>query len=146
MDDLKTVFISYSHKDRELLESLSRHFAPLKNKIDFWDDSKIYAGMKWKQEIDSALKKAKVAVLFLSADFFNSDFIMKNELPFILEAEQNGLTVLSVLLKPCLFQFYEGISQIQFIHDASKSIIQMTEAERELVWTNLILRINDILY
>lgn len=145
MDSLNTVFISYNHKDKKLLESLRRHFATLNGKVEFWDDSKIYAGMKWNEEIKHALNKAKVAVLFISADFFNSKFIMENELPVLLSAEKRGLTILSVILKPCLFELYPQISKFQAMNSPSKTIIQMNEAEREMVWVNLVLRINELL-
>jgi hypothetical protein len=142
---LSQVFISYSHADKELLKSLKRHFPALKSKVEFWDDSMIYAGMKWKEEIENALDRAKVAILFLSADFFNSKYIMEEELPFLLNAEKQGLTILSVILKPCLFDLYPQISKFQAINSPSKTIIQMTEAEMESTWTSLIIRINELL-
>lgn len=139
------VFISYSHKDLDMLTSLKRHFAALKGEVEFWDDSKIYAGMKWKMEIENALKRAKIAVLFLSADFFNSTYIMEEELPYLLEAEREGLSILTVVLKPCLLEFYPQVSQFQAINDPSFTIVEMDEAEKEKVWTKLIKRINDLI-
>jgi len=145
MDSVNSVFISYSHKDEKLLKGLKRHFTALNGKVDFWDDSQILAGMKWEKEIKSALSKAKVAVLLISADFFNSSYIMKNELPVLLDAEKKDVKILSVILKPCLFTLYPQLSNFQCINDPSKTVIQMNEAEREIVWMKLITRINELI-
>jgi hypothetical protein len=52
----------------------------------------------WREEIRAALARAGVAVLLISADFYASDFIAKNELPPLLEAarSERGLVVLAV--------------------------------------------------
>jgi len=145
MTTSNNVFVSYSHKDQKLLVSLKRHFASLNGKVIFWDDSKISAGMKWKEEISKALENATITILLLSADFFNSQFIMEQELPTLLAAEKEGLMILSVILKPCLFELYPELLKIQAINSPAKTIIQMNEAEREMVWIRLIRRINELI-
>ena len=140
------VFISYSHLDSVFLEQLKRHFAPFQGKIEFWDDHKIRPGQKWKQEISEALNRAKVGILLISADFFNSTFITENELPPLLEAAENdGATILSVILKPCMFNEYPQLSQFQAINSPDFSIIQMDEAKRELTWVELLKQIKSIM-
>lgn len=81
-----TVFISYSHKDKQWLERLKVHLKPFVDdiSIDVWDDTRIRVGDDWQGEIESALNKAKVAVLLISADFLASEFIKNNEIPNIL--------------------------------------------------------------
>jgi len=140
----KSVFISYSHRDKDLLDGLKRHFVAIKDKVQFWDDSKIAAGMNWENEIADALSNAQVAVLLISADFFNSTYIMDREVPFLIKAQKFGLVILIVILKPCLIQLYPELSKFQFINSPERTIIQMSEAERETIWTKLILRINEI--
>jgi TIR domain len=63
------VFISYSHLDKEYLSDVQRHFKPFLSQIDFWDDTKILPGQKWKDEIRNAINKSKVAILLVSTDF-----------------------------------------------------------------------------
>jgi hypothetical protein len=72
-----SVFISYSHKDKRWLEKVQTHLKPFaRNKsINFWDDTKLRPGSKWKTEIQAELSAAKVAVLLVTADFLDSNFI-----------------------------------------------------------------------
>src|SRR5512144_407460 len=103
---LTKVFISYSHADEEWLERLKRHLKPLVREgyLDFWDDTHIHPGDDWQQEIRTALDKAQVAVLLISADFFASDFIDENELPPLLAAAQaDGVRILPVILSESRF-------------------------------------------
>lgn len=133
------VFVSYSHLDKEWLNNLKRHFGVIKNKVELWDDSKISPGEVWQKEIENAISGARVAILILSADFFNSEFITTQELPSILsEAENEGTVILTVVLKPCLVEEYPNISKYQFINSPSETIIQMDEAKRELTWLELV--------
>ena len=139
------VFISYSHADKDWLNLIKRHFKPLESKVDFWDDSKIKPGQIWKDEIEFALNEAKIGILLLSADFFNSDFILNNELPPLLEsAEKDGATILSVILKPCMFEEYPQISCYQAINSPSNSVIQMDEGRRELTFVELVKQVKEI--
>lgn len=134
-----SVFISYSHKDERMLNSFKRHLGLFKGKIDFWDDTMISVGENWDKRIKSAISHARIAILFLSADFFNSKYILENELPPLLEsAESNGTMIFVVVLKPCLVDEYPLISRYQFINDPADPIIQMTEAEQEFTWVQLV--------
>ena len=99
------VFVSYSHRDKpRWLERVQKHLKPLARdgKLDLWDDTRIRAGERWRQEIEAALARADVAILLISADFYASAFIATEELPPLLEAEQSerGLKILGVHIDP----------------------------------------------
>ncbi len=137
-DRLK-VFVSYSHKDSEYLTEIRKHFKPFLDKIEFWDDSRIEPGQKWKDEIKKALHSAKVGILLVSSDFLASDFISTDELPPLLNAaEKDGATILSVILRPCLFEEFHELNQYQALNPPSKPLVKMTESEREDIYVNLV--------
>lgn len=140
----KTVFISYSHEDQKHLKRLHVHIKPLEKKglVDVWDDTKLKAGDKWREQITLALSKAAIAVLIISADFLASDFIVDNELPPILKkSELEGTLVLPVILKPCRFIREDTLSQFQALNPPDKPILSMPEVEQEVMWDKLSQRI-----
>ncbi|MBX9450007.1 MAG: toll/interleukin-1 receptor domain-containing protein [Taibaiella sp.] len=133
------VFVSYCHKDRDYLNEMKRHFKPFDSLIDFWDDTRIQPGKKWKEEIRKAISNTKVAILLVSADFLASEFIINNELPPLLKAaEENGAVILILILKPCLFKEVTTLSEFQAMHNISHPVIKMSETEREELYTNVV--------
>ncbi|MCF7859130.1 MAG: toll/interleukin-1 receptor domain-containing protein [Candidatus Cloacimonetes bacterium] len=104
------IFVSYSHKnyswiDKEdefnlvpyLAESLKYH----KVKIWYDPDLKTLPGIDYERKIISEINKAQIAILLLSQDFINSDFINKIELPEIKKRNQNGtLEIVPILVEP----------------------------------------------
>ncbi|PAC33347.1 toll/interleukin-1 receptor domain-containing protein [Flectobacillus sp. BAB-3569] len=140
------VFVSYSHLDKEFLTDIQRHFKPFLRQIDFWDDTKIQPGQKWKDEIRKAISETKVAILLVSTDFLGSDFIASDELPPLLKAaEENGAVILIVILKPCLFEAFSELNQYQAMNPPSKPLIKMDYTEKEDTLVNLVRQTKRIL-
>jgi hypothetical protein len=141
----KHVFISYAHEDDNYLEELRAFFKPLeRDGIVFWDDSKIKPGMKWRDEIVSALNGAKVALLLVSADFLASNFIHLTELPSLLKAAQDeGATVLPLILRPCDMKG-TPIYDYQGFNSASKPLSGMSKTKREEIYVKVAQRIKEI--
>lgn len=133
------MFISYSHQDKSVLSDIQRHFKPFHQSIDYWDDTKIQPGQKWKDEIRQAIDQTKVAILLVSTDFLGSEFISTDELPPLLEAAENdGAAVLIVILKPCLFEEFQKLNVYQAMNDPKKPVSRMDENEREELFVNLV--------
>jgi hypothetical protein len=140
------VFISYSHLDKDALIDVQRHFKPFLSKIDYWDDSKILPGQKWKEEIRSAIQETKVAILLLTTDYLGSEFISTNELPPLLTAaEQEGAVILIVIIKPCLFEEFEELNKFQTLNPPSRPVTKMEYDEKEELFVNLVRQTKRIL-
>jgi len=130
----KKVFVSYSHRDSEWLNRLQIHLKDLERRglIELWDDTKIQPGAQWRKEISDALDSARVAVLLFSADFIASDFIAQNELPPLLTAaENNGVTILPLILSPSRFEKIKSLARFQSINPPSKPLIGLPKVEQE---------------
>lgn len=93
-------FISYSKDDRMWLDQLIKVLAPIQPE-EIWWDGRIKAGQKWMDEIERALAAAKVAVFLVSPGFLSTEFILKVELPQLLAAEREGVTILWSLVRNC---------------------------------------------
>jgi hypothetical protein len=101
MSKRTAVFISYSHEDKEWLEKLQNQIQSLEilGVIKPWDDTKIGPGSKWNTEINLALASARIAILLVSKDFLDSEFITSVELPILLKSSQkNKVIILTVLI------------------------------------------------
>lgn len=140
------VFVSCSPSDKEYLDEIKKHFKPFGDQINFWDKDKILPGQNWKDEIELAISETKVIILLLSADFLASDFIISNELPSLLKASENdGAVILSVILKPCLYDIVEELNHFQTMNRADIPVLKMDEIQREELFVNLVRQTKRIL-
>ena len=92
-----TIFISYSHLDEPdpLLEPdqerwltyVSSYLQPaaINGDMDLWDDRRIEAGGKWRDNIDDALSQCAVCVFLVSVNWLSSKFIRDVEVKKMLE-------------------------------------------------------------
>jgi hypothetical protein len=147
-DKKLNVFVSYSRKDQEWLERVQVHLTPLARggKLDLWDDTQIRTGQRWRDEIKAALVRADVAVLLISADFYASDFIAKNELPPLLDAAQGerGLIILGVHINYSHFEDDEILSEYQTANTPDNPIKSLSEADQEKVFKDLARRVREL--
>jgi hypothetical protein len=143
------VFVSYSHRDQEWLARVQTHLKVLKNlgiEVNLWDDTQIKAGDKWREEIRKALEAAKVAILLVSTDFLASDFISTDELPTLLKAAENdGATIIPLILKPCLYNKYPKLADFQAVNDPAESLLELTEVEQDKMLVKLAERVMELI-
>src|SRR5260221_13660361 len=102
----RKVFFSLRQAETKRVERAPVHFRTVGREgiIELWVDTKIQAGMEWKEEIQNAIDSSTVAVVLISADFLASDFISEHELPkLLLHAKRGGTTILPLIVAPCPF-------------------------------------------
>lgn len=147
-DQKPTIFISYSHKDTEWKDRLLRHLNTLKKRAatDPWSDDQINPGDDWYDQINAAMQRASVAVCLISADFLTSDFCQQEEIPYLLERRENdGLLLIPVLLRPCLWDEYPWLKAIQMHPKEGKSVARDYDDDWETVFVALTTQIRDFL-
>lgn len=133
-ENRRSVFISYCHTDRSFLDRLLIHLRPLEQEglIDLWVDTRLRPGDRWKKEIERALKKARVAVLLISADYLASDFITGNELPPLLKsAEERGTRIIPLIVKPCRFGRDKNLRQFHAANDPKEALVLLPDGKQE---------------
>ena len=141
------LFISYSHVDRGWVERLQTMIRPLvrSHGLRLWDDSQIQPGDKWREEIETALAAAKVALLLVSSDFLASEFVANSELPQLLAAaEEEGLRILWVPLRPSLVR-RTPIDAYQALLDPGRPLARMDPVEQEEALVEIALAIEKAL-
>jgi hypothetical protein len=113
------IFISYSHKDGDVLAELKDMLAPARLLLDAWDDTRIDVGARWHDDILAALSQAQIGVLLVSTHFLASPFITSEELPRLLEAaKRRGLIIFWILVNEC---FYE-LTWLQALQAANRPL------------------------
>ncbi|MEM1181352.1 MAG: SUMF1/EgtB/PvdO family nonheme iron enzyme [Acidobacteriota bacterium] len=98
------VFISYSHRDEELLEELRAHLSPLVREglVNTWHDRMIRPGVRWKDELDHRLERSEVILLLVSAYFISSDYCYELEMSRALERHHTGGAIaVPIILRAC---------------------------------------------
>lgn len=132
----RSVFVSYSHRDEAWLKRLRTHLAPYtrSGSVECWDDGKIRSGSRWREEIERHLAEAQVAVLLVSPNFLDSDFIAANELPPLLKkAEEAGMTILWVPISACSYD-ETPIGDYQAAMDPARPLDSLSEPEQNRAW------------
>ncbi len=114
------IFVSYSHKDSIWINEAENDYNGLhsfslipwlaaslhKDNVNVWYDHalKQLPGEEYKKKIKTEIDSAHIAILLISQDFANSDFIYQYELPWIKErVDSKALVVIPILVGPTDF-------------------------------------------
>lgn len=144
--EVPLVFISYSHKDELWKDRLRPHLAVLERqgRIAIWDDRQIDAGVQWHSAILDVMERCKVAICLISADYLASEFCTGKELPELLKRRAQGdLTIIPVLLRPCDWQDYHWLEELQMLPRDGKSVANDYPERWDNIFTKVANRVRD---
>lgn len=137
---MKNIFISYSHKDEDWKNRLVTHLRELERSGYFklWHDREIPLGNQWPKEIKNALDTADVAILMISPDFLDSDFIRNKEMPRIKERkEEEKVTVIPLFARPANWKMIPWLAELQGVPKDAAPLSKMHESDIDEVLVEL---------
>jgi hypothetical protein len=143
-----TLFISYSHTDKDWLRRVQAHLNPLLRDVEVsvWDDGRIKPGDVWPEEIDKALSAARVAVLLVSRDFFASDFIMNVEWPRLkAAADGKRLRILWIAVGASVLT-ETAIGEYQGLNDPNRPLATFSPADQDVQLVQICKKIKETLF
>ncbi len=111
-------FISYAHNDNAFFQVFKKginthlHNSGRYNFIA-WDDSEIPVGSQWHEEIQGNLGRSQLAILCVSGNFLNSEYIRTNEFKVLME-KFPGIIIVPVYFSSCDFTGWQNLARIQF--------------------------------
>lgn len=127
----RTVFISYSHRDEEWRDRVRVELQ--KENLEIWVDiERLEIGEKFKEDIKNGISTAKVAILLVTDNFMKSKFIMETELPIILEAMEDGLTLYPILISGEEYTELK-LNNRQWANPLSSPLGRVSPAEQNLI-------------
>jgi internalin A len=141
---LRSIFISYSHKDEILCDELETHLKLLVRQevISLWHDRKILGGEEWDGVIDQRLRTSEVILLLVSSDFIASDYCWGEEVKVALERHEFGeATVVPVMLRTCDWK-RAPFAKIQGLPRDMKPVTAWED--RDAAWTNVARGIREV--
>jgi TIR domain len=127
MAEKLSVFISYSHHDREWKDRFVRHVNVSVKQGHFvqWNDEQIGAGEDWYDKISAAMDAASVGVFLISSDFLGSDFILKEEVTHLIERrEREGLQIVPVYLRKCDWEAVDWLARVQMRPAGDRPVVR----------------------
>lgn len=132
------IYLSCSKRDEEYKNRLLKHFSPAQRRfdIDIWDDSKVAPGDDWRTGVDEALSKADIALVLISADYFDSPWLNEHELPRLLELSSNReLVVIPIVVRACEW-LSTPLARYQALPRDGKPIGQRNDADS--AWVRIV--------
>lgn len=104
MNNKMNAFISYSHHDQSMLDTLHSHLAQLKREqlITVWTDNEITAGQNVKNAINTSLSGSKLFLALLSPSYIASNYCYEVEFKSALKMQEKGeLIIIPIIIEPC---------------------------------------------
>jgi len=122
-ENRKNIFISYSHQDEQWARRIEKHLGSLSFNYLISSYKDIPMGTKWESEIYTALNKADIVILLVSANFLSSDLIRSMELKWIEKRyKKDEIKVFPIIVSECLWENNEFIRRFQVLPKNGKPL------------------------
>jgi tetratricopeptide (TPR) repeat protein len=135
------IFVSYSHRGNgpEWKALLLRHLGVFERHhlLDVWQDGKIRVSSYWDDDITHAMSSARLAVMLLTPEALESQYILEKEIPFLRERQQRDkLPVFPVICEPCDWKVHDWLRATQ-APNTSNPISPLTEPQQDHIFRQL---------
>lgn len=134
----RLVFICYNVKDKPWLDQLLIHLAPQRRDegLEIFVGEELELGSNWREEIEGALGRARIAILLVSPYFLASKFIAAEELPPLLKAAKDKLVkIVPLWLQPS--DWDRRLKAFQGLNPLSATFSEMTQPQVDRHLTKL---------
>ena len=132
-----SVFLSYSHRDRQYRDRLKVALAQLRRDglITEWDDQMISAGDEWDESIQHALASADLVLLLVSPDFIASNYSYDNELAKALARHERGdVRIIPIILRPADWHS-APFAHLQALPTGARAVTEWSNRDR--AWADI---------
>jgi|GEM_PF-1770659 len=129
------IFVSYSHADSHWLAEFKKQLLPYlrhdASRLAVWDDTQLNPGAPWEVKLQQELEHCRSAVLLVSKDFTNSEFILQRELPVLRgRAKVNSIDLYWFVVTPCAYETI-GLDHLQAAFPPEQSLSELPGPERD---------------
>lgn len=112
------IFISYSHQGDgpKWKAALLRQLQPFEQcrLLDVWQDGKIRVSSFWEDDIKQAMGSARLAIVLLTREALESEYILGTEFPFLRQRqERDKLPVLPIVCEECDWRAHDWLQATQ---------------------------------
>ena len=136
---LAEAFISYSHKDDGVRAALENQLKILQyvGVLGAWSDQRIVPGSNWQDQIDSAVDRADIIILLVSADFLASTFCRDIEMNrAIKRASEGSALVVPVIIRDCLWR-ESPLARFQVLPRSGVPIGSLAPEAQDSAWAHV---------
>jgi GTPase SAR1 family protein len=148
MSKMKKIFISYSHNDKKWITQLLKHMKKMQDRGEWevrYDISDIKVGDDWLSIIKDLINYADAIILLVSKSFFDSTFILREEIPPILQRmDREDVKVFPLISEPCEWKKKDWLKAIE-VRPKGKSLEELPEDERDPFLSEFMMEIKEAL-
>ena len=141
---MNKLFISYSHKDENLVEDFITHIAPLESNgiLSGWYDRKIETGEEFQNDIDNNLGNADIICLMISNNFLASSACLQEKDVALNIKETKGVRIIPLILSPCAWTTHKELSQLLAIPTDGKAVTSFSD--KNVGWVDAVEWIKEV--